>query len=338
MAGLPEITDDNTVWPEDQPAQAPPSPQPSLWTRLTTPAPGSNWSPLSIPGVLSSLWRSAVSGATLPGQVAQGQVSMNDPGVIGRVMDMTGLVAGGGLGLGDAPAGSVGMFAGRRAATADLSALDAAKRIKDTPASVLDQTGWFRGPDQKWRFEIPDDQARLTLDPNNPKYTAQLSDVLYHPDFYKAYPDFQSIPTHVDLTNPNPDTLGSYLPTSAGSGRNITLNTPSLDTMLHEIQHGVQQRENFAPGGNTFMFYMDPTKFPDWTSVYDDLMQKHPTMTPNVLKYLTASEGYRRLAGETEARNVAARQSYTPGQRKLILPWVTEEYPRSQQIVLPPAK
>ena len=73
---MDQLTDDGTVWPEDQPPQTPP--QPSLWQRLTTPAPGQTWSPLSIPGILGNLWASVKSGATLPGDVATGQASMAD--------------------------------------------------------------------------------------------------------------------------------------------------------------------------------------------------------------------------------------------------------------------
>jgi hypothetical protein len=82
------LTDDNSVWPEDQPAQ--PNPPPDA---------GFKWSPGSIPGILASLW----SGATLPGDVATGKASMADPQTQARVGDLTGVSM---LGAGAAPAAS----------------------------------------------------------------------------------------------------------------------------------------------------------------------------------------------------------------------------------------
>ena len=72
------LTDDGTVWPEDQPA-APPAP-------ANPPADpyGGYW----IPRILANMWRTAVSGATLPGDVATGQASMSDPATQARVGDM----------------------------------------------------------------------------------------------------------------------------------------------------------------------------------------------------------------------------------------------------------
>lgn len=70
------LTDDNSVWPEDQPPAPQPQPSPYYWVNLA-----------------KSLW----SGATLPGDVATGKASMADPATQRRVMDMTGTVMGGGL-------------------------------------------------------------------------------------------------------------------------------------------------------------------------------------------------------------------------------------------------
>lgn len=62
------------------------------------------------------------------------------------------------------PAGSVGMFAGRRAKTADLNALAKAEELASSGASrdaIWNETGWFQGPDKQWRFEIDDSQANM---------------------------------------------------------------------------------------------------------------------------------------------------------------------------------
>jgi hypothetical protein len=79
-------------------------------------------------------------------------------------------------------------------------------------------------------------------------------------------------------------------------------------TTLHEIEHAVQQREGFDPGGT-------------------------PTPGPIEGKYITKSEAYRRNAGETEARNVQARRDLNAEARRLYPPWMTEDVPRDQQIL-----
>ena len=44
-------------------------------------------------------------------------------------------------------------------------------------------------------------------------------------------------------------------------------------------------------------------------------------------------ETYRRLGGETEARNVQTRRDFTPEQRREQPPWLTQDVPDDQQIV-----
>ena len=59
-------------------------------------------------------------------------------------------------------------FAGRGAATADQFSLDRAQEMLKNKASedrVRRETGWFKGVDGKWRFEISDDEAKLTNPP-----------------------------------------------------------------------------------------------------------------------------------------------------------------------------
>lgn len=57
-----------------------------------------------------------------------------------------------------------GQFAGPQSETADIHALARAKDMiaKGVSAEqVRRETGWFRGPDMKWRYEISDEDARL---------------------------------------------------------------------------------------------------------------------------------------------------------------------------------
>ena len=56
------------------------------------------------------------------------------------------------------------MFLGPSARIADKMALAAAEKMAAKGAdraAILNETSWFKGPDSKWRFEIPDDAAKF---------------------------------------------------------------------------------------------------------------------------------------------------------------------------------
>lgn len=79
------------------------------------------------------------------------------------------------------------------------------------------------------------------------------------------------------------------------------LSGADLSTIAHEVQHAIQQEEGFAVGGS--------------------------------VESEGSLEGYRRLAGETEARNVSARLNMTPEERRNSLASDTEDVERDDQIV-----
>lgn len=173
-----------------------------------------------------------------------------------------------GTGTAFAPFGSAGVFGGRLAQTADLNALARAERMQASGADkvkIWDETGWFQGGDGKWRFEIPDTDARM-----NPKWdregvpnfeASKIAGQLWHDDLYKAYPDLRHVTGVTEKTNL---TGGSYSAPVAGDartfGRDETINiqaptSPEARSVaLHEMQHAIQQREGFAQGGSPAMF------------------------------------------------------------------------------------
>lgn len=291
------------------------------------------------------------------------------------------------------PAGTaeLGIFGGRKARTADLDALARAEEMTRLGApreDVWSQTGWFTGPDGKWRFEI-DDSGAKALDPfnepglldihqradpntagNTNPVALHLDDILPHEELYKAY-------GYSDVPNVGFDKMrarGTYDP----SQDHITLNNDYVlepnfgrSTLLHELQHAVQRREGTATGGNPSQF--DYTHVPGTavdTSAIDDLIRsvgfRRPDDTVDARSYLNAlfdqvkshpshsiddtfriademkridkmrispEQQYRRLAGETEARAVQARQDLTPEQRRARAPWLDYDVPEKDQIV-----
>ena len=294
--------------------------------------------------------------------------------------------------------GQRGIFAGINALTADKDALAKAQTMIAQgfdPEDVWKETGWGRGADGKWRFEIDDSKAKirdyqftprdayeqaridafineselmrdraasmkqyagmtktqlkeeykrtgdeiinaalsgdiqkakkLSEDRNgldsllsqmsNRQY-GSLSSFMAHGDLGKAYPEVYKIHTRI-----SPDDVGTanahYNRGSDTQVEQIVMaKKPFFDsdksTMLHELQHAIQQREGFARGGS-------PEQFRG--------ISKNPY------------DAYKKLAGEVEARMVQNRMHLTPEQRRDIYPFAIgrygyEDIPKTDQLIV----
>lgn len=247
----------------------------------------------------------------------------------------------------------------------DAQMMDMAGKL---PNDIHQATGWFKGPDNKWRYEISDHAA--TVDPAALTMNVPAERYLNHPELYKAYPWLE-------------DWKFSHNPTMRGEGstslnnRTITLKNPAdIDTVLHEIQHPIQDFEQFSRGGNPSL--QDPFVTKDaaesirniaapelrreneLTQLYHMFLMRQPIRPrgmneklftvehPGVLDEIAAIrerlaklysdqrfDTYKRLAGETEARNVTARRAMTPEQRMAQPPWETQDFPYAAQKVAP---
>lgn len=147
-------------------------------------------------------------------------------------------------------------FAGESAQTADKSALETAKEMEKGGKAVeyiRRETGWHKGYDGKWRFEIDDSKMKL----NDMIFTAgTLGDLIEHDKLFDAYPQLKSMRFEFDDLQPG---VNAYLTTD---NRGIMLDrTLRLDasrgdtkrlkkTLIHEIQHAIQRIEGFAGGTN----------------------------------------------------------------------------------------
>jgi N12 class adenine-specific DNA methylase len=258
-------------------------------------------------------------------------------------------------------------FAGERAATADRFALDSAKgrlAAGEDADAVRQNTGWFQGDDGKWRFEISDQDAKLT-----PNYTdfkgipAALSDVLAHPALFAAYPEIGNIGTFIEI-DPSYHMEGSY----NSERKIITVKAPNekvaLSALLHEIQHGIQYVEGFATGGNPNQANPDilmRQADQDLAEITDKIIQNNQDRASATTPELRAQlEGdgkrlrarkerlqldrgdpyrlqhrwYTGLSGEVEARNVQRRQDMTRAERRAWSPEQSRDVPRADVIVV----
>lgn len=140
----------------------------------------------------------------------------------------------------------------------------------DQGSQVHKDTGWFVGPDGKWRTEISDDGAVLktpvskwfnpdsgiltrlkkTFDIGDPLAQKQssmfLPDVLHHPKLFERYPELNNVRVEQET---NPEYGGSFSPYH-NTLRVNPMAPDHLGTVLHEIQHKIQEIEDFARGGN----------------------------------------------------------------------------------------
>lgn len=164
-------------------------------------------------------------------------------------------------------------FGGINAKTADKAALAKAQSLEAQGVdrdTIWRETGWGKGVDGKWRFEIDDSGARLKpeyealrrrgqKDMTNHGAIRPMGEVLDHPKYFEAYPEaaadqFASgrLP-HGTLGAAGMDDAGRATIAVAPVDRRRKFVGPAPDrersTTLHENEHLVQKREDFATGG-----------------------------------------------------------------------------------------
>lgn len=344
---------------------------------------------------MSRLGNSLTSAVTAPQRALQGdfnqlevspsgRVTSFDPRLLSEAANMTSVVP-----LGAAipkPENSLGIFGGQMARTADMDSLAAAKNLEYTLTNpdtnkvsevsrgkIFSQTGWFRGSDQKWRFEIPDTGVEMDLSRLSPgDRPVPLDTVVNHPKLFSAYPNLRD--AGVRAVN-SKDFLGQYDPSGGGETIEMahdigSVSRQPLTTMLHELQHGVQQREGFAygagPGDAEINSTYDSKILPRAEKIIADTSaswekwkeQADPAgvADPDVLfhKYLTAdpdslarpyrqalliknrlvTQGPNNAPYMSVAGEVEARNVENRyGRANALMPWQTEDTPGWAQIV-----
>lgn len=166
-------------------------------------------------------------------------------------------------------------FAGINAKTADRVKLARAQEMDAAGAdrrAIWDATGWFKGADGKWRFEIDDRNLK-------PKTSAmmrskgRLDDFVSDADAGGAYPDLAAMPAKRGIEM---DSAGYEPPGYSASGEGLQFGArggTAREQILHERQHAIQNREGFASGGNpshTPYFFNDPADQAKWQALRDE--------------------------------------------------------------------
>lgn len=165
------------------------------------------------------------------------------------------------------------MFAGEKgAAEADkaeektyrmdnLKVAEKMERGKKDAKAIKLATGWERGADGKWRYEMPDAKIKDTMDVGGghivKRYEddmlwngGKLSNAIDAPELFKAYPQLKDVRIDTDAIMNDMPSNGEY----NSKTNTITIHADELKYMNsilnHEIQHAIQFIEGFATGGN----------------------------------------------------------------------------------------
>lgn len=281
-----------------------------------------------------------------------------------------------------------------------------AKEGKDSEA-IRAITGWFPGKyDDKMRWEVPDEDARYLpatkqWNKGAEQWSANLEEIIDHPALFKAYPEARQI--RVSRLADSSSASGKFYSESNRIVLNaLKGNMENFSTLLHEIQHWIQEKEGFARGGNLDIAsdqiiqakteiqrgakskveiirqkHLDSARDvmrdnPDfakkaiekWRKVFPEDTQSNPFGADDVdlvafelmdkdellkrlskqaykfesIAKLDPETAYKRIAGEIEARDIQARQSFTPEQRKAIAPYSSENIAKDEAIVLKKAE
>lgn len=150
-------------------------------------------------------------------------------------------------------------MAGERANTAMISRLQKAESMEREAASseeIWKETGWMRGPDHKWRFEIPDNLDKINFPKDSEPHT--LGEIYDNPALYEAYPELAQKTVRMEDTKSGKDkrTRGAYGYVAEDGSIVIDSSLPADEAktaLVHEIQHSIQAIEGFSHGGNKEM-------------------------------------------------------------------------------------
>jgi len=253
-----------------------------------------------------------------------------------------------------------GMMVGPSSALWDkANAFNAAKMLKQgVPAQeVWKTTGTAKGLDNAFRQEISDESAFLkgtgTFGDIYEKRkiahgvtTPTVEEVMRHPELFESYPHLKGV--QVQLLPETSRNKASYSPMEGIISVNPKLSSEqATSSILHELQHGIQEVEGWNKGADAGMFLKKYQGQLDGieerlieanraaskavgTEDYDKLIAVRDAIGKEYRDFLgpqsmgvfdKATKEYKAHGGEAEARLTQARQKLTKDQRKGTYPF-----------------
>ena len=204
--------------------------------------------------------------------------------------------------------------------------------------------GWFVGADGQPRYEISDKNAAIDGEftkgiaqrimdqmPEGTHFPVPLGKFLSHDSLFKAYPEMKDIPVMLRHPRDFEGMAGYHAPEEGFETGGISMNlqpildesrTESVRSLMHEVQHAIQNKEGWARGasfGNAIEDVKNYVKDPYRHGVvFDDEITDPKLEKMQSLLDLSKSEdpgavefademAYHMSAGEAEARAVENR-------------------------------
>jgi len=251
-----------------------------------------------------------------------------------------------------------GMMVGPQSALwNEANAFKAAKMLKqDIPASeVFKQTNTAKGLEGQFRQELSDANSFIKGGPtfydavmNRMKALEKPSgepmyakDVFHHPEIYKSYPQLGDI--EIEFIAKGNKATASYNPTTNVIKLNEKLSPKEArSSMLHEMQHAIQEIEGFNKGADANKIIGASVKHYDdlmgeigdlnaqmskavGTPEYDYLMDRRANLTKKLQALgdplVEGSKIYKNYGGEAEARLTQLRRDLFPEKAKQFYPF-----------------
>ena len=239
----------------------------------------------------------------------------------------------------------------------NLKVAEKMERGKKDAKAIKLATGWERGADGKWRYEMPDAKIKDMKDIGGGNIVkrfdddmlwndGKLANVIDAPGLFEAYPQLKDVRIDTDDFMNDMPSNGEY----NAKTNTITIHADELKYMNgilnHEIQHAIQHIEGFDRGGSPRLIRGEvKKKFAEVTKQIRKLRSEGKEDEAKALVEKNRGlynayqknddyNSYKSLAGEVEARNVQSRMGMTDEERKNSLAEETEDVNRDEQFVM----
>jgi hypothetical protein len=255
---------------------------------------------------------------------------------------------------------TAGMMIGPQSALwNEANAFKAAKMLKQgiPEDEVYKITGTAKGLDNAFRQELSDEKALIKgggkfgdiYEQRKTAYgvtTPTVEEVMRHPELFESYPQLKGIQVHLLPTTSKNNASYSPMEGIIRVNPNLT-DKQAISSMLHELQHGVQEIEGFNKGTDAAFILKNLQNKQDeiegrlieanraaskavGTDAYDALMkardkigQEYRNLVGTDIRGILgkAMDEYKAYGGEAEARLTQTRQKLTDEQRRNIYPF-----------------
>lgn len=157
-----------------------------------------------------------------------------------------------------------------------------------TSEEIYLATGWEHSQDKgRWKYDLPADNIKYLAGIKGQKhfgektFTDTLSNILDYERLYKCYPDLKDMKVNF-IQNEKENYIGGEY-----SNNQIYINTyntntlEQLESLIHEIQHAIQDIEGFSRGGNIEMFEEKRKDIYRDIIFYTDAFKDNEIITPS---------------------------------------------------------